>query len=151
MRTGRSATAFERVLEEARQASPPPDEPDGASYVEPRVAPHFDFKTPPGAGGEARWRLAMDWSYESSPPAAVRAGGTRRPDPAAEHADTAAVAEQLGFAAGMTKAELTERWRAFVWENHPDRQRPRARKRANVRVALANALYQRAVRALSHA
>ena len=152
MRKRRSADAFERVLEKARQASPADDDADGASFGAPRVAPRFDFAAPHGGGGEARWRLAMDWSYESSAPAAARAGRTRRPDPACEQGDlAAAVAERLGFTAGMTRAELTERWRAFVWDNHPDRQPPEARERANVRVALANALYERAVRAAPHA
>jgi hypothetical protein len=46
---------------------------------------------------------------------------------------------------------LTERWRAFVWRNHPDRQPAHARDRANARVAAANALYDQARRGLRRA
>ena len=58
---------------------------------------------------------------------------------------------ELGFSAGLTAEALTERWRAFVWRNHPDRQPAHARERANARVAVANALYDRARRALRRA
>jgi hypothetical protein len=46
---------------------------------------------------------------------------------------------------------LTRRWRAFVWRNHPDRQPVHARERGNIRVAIANTLYDQARRELKRA
>ena len=53
------------------------------------------------------------------------------------------IATELGLGAPLTLAELTSRWRDFVWRNHPDRQPVEARERANTRVAIANTLYDR--------
>jgi hypothetical protein len=59
------------------------------------------------------------------------------------------IAAELGLDAPLTLRELTSRWRDFVWRHHPDRQPIEARDRANARVAIANALYQRARRELA--
>jgi hypothetical protein len=90
----------------------------------------------------------MEWADEPRPPCAPP---THRPafEPASEPASIAdAVAQELGFGAKLSAEALTMRWRAFVWRNHPDRQPAHDRERATARVALANALYDRARRAL---
>ncbi len=56
---------------------------------------------------------------------------------------SAEIATELGLGAALTLAELTSRWRDFVWRNHPDRQPMDAREQANARVAIANTLYDR--------
>jgi hypothetical protein len=61
----------------------------------------------------------------------------------------AAIAEELGIGAALTRRQLTLRWRDFVWRNHPDRQPEHARDRATARVAVANALFDRARRELA--
>ena len=63
----------------------------------------------------------------------------------------ATIASELGVGAGVTEGQLTRRWRAFVWRNHPDRQPVHARERANIRVAIANTLYDQARRDLTRA
>jgi hypothetical protein len=49
----------------------------------------------------------------------------------------------------VTPDQLAARWRNFVWRNHPDRQPARERDHAGARVAIANALYDRARRELA--
>ncbi|HXZ16008.1 MAG TPA: hypothetical protein VEH77_08585 [Roseiarcus sp.] len=144
-----SGDAFERVLDEARRAFESPLEPEGARRVTTSLPPGFDVGPARGGGGEARWGLAMDWAAELAGPVAPRLDAARPPEPEPTTADVAAaVARELGFKADMTRKALTERWRAFVWRNHPDRQPPQARERANLRVAVANGLYDKAVRSL---
>jgi hypothetical protein len=145
--TDPSGDAFERALDEARHAMPRA-EPEGSRRVTTSLPSGFDLGPARGGGGEARWGFAMDWAAEPPGPVAPRLDAARPPQPEPTNADLAqAVARELGFKAGMTRKALTERWRAFVWRNHPDRQPPQARERANRRVAVANALYDRAVRA----
>jgi hypothetical protein len=88
----------------------------------------------------------MNWVGE--PPAPI-APATQQPAqeayPAAGLAE--AVARKLDFDSAPTPDALAERWRDFLWRNHPDRLPPDARERANAKVALANALYDRARRA----
>jgi hypothetical protein len=110
----------------------------------------FDFAPAGGGGGggEARWDLAMEWANE---PSTFRAPMAPKlpSNPAPASSELAeAVTRELDFCAGLPAKALTERWRAFVWRNHPDRQPSAARERANARVAVANALYDRARRAL---
>jgi hypothetical protein len=60
-------------------------------------------------------------------------------------ADTPAeIAAELGLAGPVTPDQLASRWRNFVWRNHPDRRPARERDHAGARVAIANALYDRA-------
>jgi hypothetical protein len=67
--------------------------------------------------------------------------------PASGRTDTLGeIANELDFETAQTLGQLASRWRRFVWRNHPDRQPIEARDRANVRVATANALYDRARR-----
>ena len=144
----RSGDAFERALDEARHAFEPYTDAEASRRVTTSLPPGFDVGPARGGGGEARWGLAMDWAAELAGPVAPRLDAARPPEPEPTTADdAAAVARELGFKADMTRKALTERWRAFVWRNHPDRQPPQARERANRRVAVANALYDRAVRA----
>ncbi len=135
-----SGDAFARALDEAgRRASEPRDEP--AASVIGAFGLSFEVGPERGGGGETRWARAREWAGD--PPAPLAA------HPTPPYADVAeSVTRELGFSAGMTAHALTERWRAFVWLNHPDRQPPEARERANARVAAANALYDRARRGL---
>jgi len=142
-----SGEAFRRALDETARAAERGGEERGAPIAGLRVGAGFDL-WPAGGGGEARWRLAMEWEDEplaqpETPPP------QRSSDPPRSFADLAeAVAGELGFAAGSTEDDLARRWRAFVLLNHPDRQPAHAREKANARVAVANALYDRARRAL---
>ena len=100
-----------------------------------------------GSGGKARFGLALDWADEPADrPAPPRPPPREAPR---RSADTPAeIAAELGLGAALTFAQLTSRWRDFVWRNHPDRQPIEARAQANARVAIANALYERARREL---
>jgi hypothetical protein len=141
----RSRDAFERALDEARQK----DWTDDLAVTQrPRVLTGLAFDPPSGSGGKARFGLALDWTDEPAdrpvPPKAPP------PEAAKRSGDTPAEIErELGLRASLTPAELTARWRDFVWRNHPDRQPPEARARANRRVAIANALYAQARRELA--
>ena len=140
---------FRRALEEARRRAPLPPREDRCELMSGSgLGLCFDFAATRGGGGEARWDLAMEWADEPQAPRAPPAH-RRAVDPPSEPAGVAdAVAQELGFCAELTAEALTARWRAFVWRNHPDRQPVQARERANARVAVANALYDRARRAL---
>jgi curved DNA-binding protein CbpA len=73
-------------------------------------------------------------------------------EPAGRSGDTSIdIAAELGLSAALTLDQLTSRWRDFVWRNHPDRQPVAAREGANARMAIANALYDRARRELTKA
>jgi hypothetical protein len=143
----RSDEAFRRALNETARAAERRGEGRGAPIAGVRVNAGFDL--PPAAGGgAARWSMAMEWEDEPSaqpePSPPARPAGLPRP-----FTDLAeAAAGELRFAAGSTEDDLARRWRAFVWLNHPDRQPAHAREQANARVAVANALYDRARRAL---
>jgi hypothetical protein len=140
------AESFERALDETRvaaRATPAQAEADGSGGIV--FSAGFDLSRPRVEGGAARWGPAVDWTDERAglgAPRLLRAPA--EPEPADIAAD---VARELGFRSGMTRRALTERWRAFMWRNHPDRQSPQARQRANARVAIANALYDDALRA----
>ena len=87
----------------------------------------------------------MDWADEPADPAPPAEPPLRQParssgDPSAE------IAAELGLGVALTLTQLTSRWRDFVWRNHPDRQPADGRAEANARMAIANALYDRARR-----
>ncbi len=117
----------------------------------PRVGVGIPFGSPPGSGGKARFGLALDWTNEL----ADRLAPPPQPLPreaAGRSGDTPAdIAAELGLGVGLTLDQLASRWRDFVWRNHPDRQPLEAWERANARVAVANALYERARRRLAKA
>lgn len=137
---------FGRALDEARRSNAAGSAGSGPDPVSrPNVRAPVDFGPEHGGGGEARWDLAMNWVGE--PTESPASTGAEAPGPASLRADTAeAIARELGFGAGMTGRQLRRQWRAFVWRNHPDRQPAHARQQANLRVALANTLYDRARR-----
>jgi hypothetical protein len=145
--SGPSSDAFQRALDEAGRKD------RAANEVGPTGAPRVRgvaFGAATGAGGKARFGLALDWTDEPAdrpeparPPPRQRP--ERRGDPSAE------IAAELGLGAALTLDQLTSRWRDFVWRNHPDRQPPDARAQANARVAIANTLYDRARRELAKA
>ena len=140
----RLAKSFERALDEVRAAPRAAlSETERAGSGATVFSAGFDLSRPRVEGGAARWSLATDWTDEPrGPDAPGLACDLHEP----ETADlAAAVVQELGFCPGMTRATLTERWRAFMWRNHPDRQAPHARLRADARVAIANALYDRAM------
>jgi hypothetical protein len=139
----RSRDAFERALDEAGQKD---WADDLAATQRPRVLTGLAFDPSSGSGGKARFGLALDWTDE---PADRPAPAPKAPPPEAakRSGDTPAEIErELGLGAPLELTELTARWRDFVWRNHPDRQPPEARARANRRVAIANALYAQARR-----
>jgi hypothetical protein len=141
----RDTELFQRALDEAGRSN-------GAASAGSEVglestlivrAP-VEFGPAHGGGGEARWGLAMNWTSEPderpaslTPIEASETKGLRE-----DHQE--AVASELGIGGALTERQLTRRWRAFVWRNHPDRQPPDAREQATERVAIANMLYDRA-------
>lgn len=141
----RRGEAFERALDEAGAKDRAPDDGGQAAARRPRIPAGVPLGSAPPFGGEARFGLALDWTAEPvdrpSPPPAAPRGEARSP------ADTPTeIAAELGLGSRLSPSELASRWRDFVWRNHPDRQPIEARERANARVAIANALYERARR-----
>jgi len=141
--------AFQRALDEAASNDRAPDDRRSRSAGGLRMR-GLAFGAAPGSGGKARFGLALDWTDELPDPAPPAQPQPPRPpgrsgDPSAE------VATELGLGAALTLEQLTSRWRDFVWRNHPDRQPADAREGANARVAIANALYDRARRELAKA
>jgi len=141
--------AFRRVLDEAVRGAQRKGEGPCAALVAPLwVGAGFDLPPLVNGGGEARWAAAVEWGVEPSAPTAPQTVACRS-DTAPASADLAVtVANELRFSPDLTEEVLAQRWRAFVWRNHPDRQPIHARERANARVAQANALYDRARDAL---
>ena len=145
----RRSDAFQRALDEAGRKDRAPNGDAPGATGSPRVR-GVAFGAPPGAGGKARFGLALDWADEP----ADRTPPPQPPprEPAGRSSDTSAeIAAELGLGATLTLDQLTSRWRGFVWRNHPDRQPPEARERANTRMAIANTLYDRARRELAKA
>jgi hypothetical protein len=143
----RRSEAFERALDEAEGKDRAPDDSDPAPTLRPRMGAGMPLGSALPSGGEARFGLALDWTDEPPdqppPPQAPPLERARPP------ADTQAeIAAELGLGAPLSPGELASRWRDFVWRNHPGRQPLEAREAANARVALANALYERARREL---
>ena len=143
----RAGAAFRRALDEIRRRPRPTADDTGPQLHGLGFGAPLNLARAQGGGGEARWGLAMNWAGEPPGPEA-RPARVGPPDSAVAAEIAAAVALELGIGAGLTADALTKRWRAFVWRNHPDRQPAHARERANARVAVANALYDQARRAL---
>ena len=147
-----ASRTFQHALEEARRSDHGPNAHSEGGYVSKlRVLTPVDFGRAEGGGGDARWGLAMTWTNEPEVHD-IRATAGQTCEPARLDTDIAeAVARELGVGAGLTEGQLTRRWRAFVWRNHPDRQPVHARELANIRVAIANTLYDQARRDLKRA
>jgi|GEM_PF-2598537 len=142
--SNRPNDAFQNALDEAASNDRAEDARDAAPAAKPRVR-GVAFAAPPGAGGEARFGLALDWTDEhvsqpAPPQPAPRRSPARSPDTPTE------IAAELGLGEPATLDEITSRWRDFVWRNHPDRLPLEAWAQANARVAIANTLYDRARR-----
>ncbi len=141
--------AFQRALDEARRKDRALNDDESRSAERPRVRVGVEFGPAPSSGGEARFGLGLDWTDEPADwpgPQAPVLGDETAPCRADMPAD---IAKELGFGMAMTPGQLASRWRNFVWRNHPDRQPLEARERANARVAIANALYDRARREIA--
>ena len=141
--------AFQRALDEADRKDRAPNDDGPAPSGRPRVR-GVAFARAPGSGGRARFGLALDWTDEPTDRPAPPPQPPPQPSPrelAGRSGDTSAeIAMELGLRAALTLDQLTSRWRAFVWRNHPDRQPLDARERANARMAIANMLYDGARR-----
>jgi hypothetical protein len=141
----RETELFQRALDEARLSNCPASADGGARFESrPVMRITIEFGPTRGGGGEARWGHALNWASEPeerpgslTPIRGADVEGLREDDPEA-------IASELGIGAALTEHQLTRRWRAFVWQNHPDRRPPYARERATVRVAIANTLYDQA-------
>lgn len=141
----RETELFQRALDEARRSNCAASADAGAEFeLRPSMRAAIEFGPARGGGGQARWSHALNWASEPderprslTPIRGTDVKGLREDDPEA-------IASELGVAAALTEHQLTRRWRAFVWRNHPDRQPPNARERATVRVAIANTLYDQA-------
>jgi hypothetical protein len=145
----RPSNAFQRALEEARRQDRALNDDRSGGAGRPRVRASFEFGPAPGSGGEARFAQALDWTDEPADRVGSQAS-TSTLGAALNPEDTSAeIAAELGLSATLTPDQLASRWRNFVWRNHPDRQPRDAQERANARVAIANALYDRARRELA--
>ena len=136
---------FQQALEEIRRSREAADCDSASGALQAKALP-LDLCQARGGGGQARWGLAMSWTGEADetnthPPALV-------PELAAVSPDAESIAAELGIGAAPSEDQLTRRWRAFLWRNHPDRQPAHARRRADARVAIANNLYEQARRRL---
>ena len=102
-----------------------------------------------------RGRIVLDCQLEQAAQAASPTHETlaelyveasqRLPLPAP--ADFTAVADELGLQPGSTAADLGRARRAFALANHPDRVPATEREQATRRMAVANILVDRALRA----
>ena len=140
---------FQRALDEARRQDRALDDEGSRPAGGPCVRARLEFGPAPGSGGEARFGLALEWTDEPADRLGRQAPAST--DEATPNlADTPAeIAAELGLAGPVTPDQLASRWRNFVWRNHPDRQPARERNHAGARVAIANALYDRARRELA--
>jgi hypothetical protein len=142
----RHSDAFQRALDEARPKDRAPYDDSAGLPGAPRMR-GVAFGPTEGSGGKARFGLALDWTDEPADRPAPPPQPPPPPRPAERSGDTSTeIAMELGLGEALTPDQLTSRWRAFVWRNHPDRQPADARERANRRVAIANTLYGRARR-----
>jgi len=144
-----SNQTFQRALDEAGRGEPAASDGDRPPLTRPSWRVWADFGTARGGGGEARWDLAMDWTAGPATPLTPAAPARpSEPEPSSLEM-TAAIARELGVGANLTRRQLTSRWRDFLWRNHPDRLPAHDCERANLRVAVANALHDRALRDLA--
>jgi hypothetical protein len=143
--SNRASDGFKSALEEAASNDRAAGGRDEGATGRRRVR-GVAFAAAPGSGGAARFGLAMDWADEpvSQPPPPRLPPHQSEPSPACSGDSSAEIAAELGLGETLTLSELTSRWRAFVWRNHPDRLPVEAQAHANARVAIANTLYDRA-------
>jgi hypothetical protein len=142
----RQGVAFRRILDEVRgtdRAEPAPAA-GRASFANPlaRAAPPIAERADRSVGASPRWDQAWAFVDDLDAP-----GG----DPAArdmpgDHLE--ALARELGLCEARDRKDLRRIRRRFMWLNHPDRRPDLPREFANRRVALANMLIDRALRAL---
>jgi hypothetical protein len=141
--------SFQRALDEARRQDRALNDDGSGPAGGPRVRASLEFGPARGSGGEARFGLALDWTDEPADRLGRQAPASTD-EAAASPADTPAeITAELGLAGPLTLDQLGSRWRNFVWRNHPDRQPAGDRDRAGARVAIANALYDKARRELT--
>jgi hypothetical protein len=147
--SNRHSDAFQRALAEAGRKDRALYDNDARPTGGARMR-GVAFGPAEGSGGKARFGLALDWTDEAAdrpaPPHPPPPQTPPREPPARSGETSTEIATELGLGASLTLAELTSRWRDFVWRNHPDRQPVEVRERANTRVAIANTLYDRARR-----
>jgi hypothetical protein len=142
--SNRGNDEFQRALDEARRQDRALDDEGSRPAGGLRVRARLEFGPAPGSGGEARFGLALEWTDEPADRLGRQAPASTD-EAALNLADTTAeIAAELGLAGPVTRDQLASRWRNFVWRNHPDRQPARERDQAGARVAIANALYDRA-------
>jgi hypothetical protein len=142
--SNRRNDGFQRALDEARRQNRALNDDGSGPVGSLRVRARLELGPAAPSGGEARFGLALDWTDEP----AERLHAPRdeaQPDPADAAAEIAA---ELGLGGSLTPEQLVSGWRNFVWRNHPDRQPAHERDRAGARVAIANALYDKARRGL---
>ncbi|HEY1783480.1 MAG TPA: hypothetical protein VGG79_24180 [Roseiarcus sp.] len=140
---------FERALDEAQRTYRASGDGEPAPTQRPRVGVGVPLGPTRNSGGKARFGLALDWTDEAADQPRPERDAPPREAPPGPSDMPIGIAAELGLDAPLTLRELTSRWRDFVWRHHPDRQPIEARDRANARVAIANALYQRARRELA--
>ena len=141
----RETELFRRALDEARRTTGAASADSEVGFDStPIVRALVEFGPAHGGGGEARWGLAMNWASEPDErlPSLIPIHESETTGLCED--DEAAIASELGIGGSLTEHQLTRRWRAFVWRNHPDRQPPDVREQATERVAIANTLYDQA-------
>lgn len=132
---------FARALDEASAADRRQDERIAGAALNQTFRVAFDLGLERPLGADELWDQAMGWTLPTEP----HLPAPQASSPEVERLATAeGVADELDLNERLTAGELTRRWRDFVWRNHPDRQPRENRTQATARVAIANALYDRA-------
>ncbi len=123
-----------------------------------RAATTATAETGERAAAAYRGRIVLECLPEQAGPAARPTHDTlaglyvdapsQLPPGTHEPSHYAAIAEELGLEPRLTSLELTRMRRAFALANHPDRLAPEHRDQATRRMAIANILIDRALKAV---
>ena len=112
----------------------------------PRVTAHFLADT--SFSDRADQRPLGELYEDFGDPLSTEPVAPPSPEPPAwlERLSERDVADDLGLAPSMVKAEITEKRRMFARANHPDRVTEEFREAATIRMTIANRLVEAALR-----
>jgi hypothetical protein len=121
-------------------------EDEDAPVGRPRVTAHFLADTSFSDRADQRPLGELYEDFGELPPAEAEISPSSRPPAWLGRLSERDVADDLGLAAGMTRAEIGEKRRAFARDNHPDRITEEFRDAATIRMTVANRLVETALR-----
>ncbi|MGV3549942.1 hypothetical protein [Rhizobium sp.] len=122
------------------------EEEEEITLRRPRVVAHFLADTSFGERTEERPLGAIYADFDELPPIDPEAPVAPEQPDWLDRLSEQDVADGLGLLAGMGRAEIRERRRAFARANHPDRVAEEFREAANTRMTIANRLVETALR-----